>query len=39
MFEYTGCVNALREHYRWFNYSKPWSMKSLRTNYDDLEKN
>ena len=32
------CVDAVREHYKWFNYNQPWSMKPLRTNYSHLER-
>jgi len=39
MFESEECVDAIREHYKWFNYNQQWSMKHLRTNYDYLEKN
>ena len=38
MFKSKECVDAIREHYKWFNYNQQWSMKPLRTNYSHLEK-
>ena len=31
------CVDAVREHYKWFNYNQQWSMKPIRTDYSHLE--
>jgi len=30
-------VEALADHYKWFNFNQQWSMKPLRTNYDHLK--
>lgn len=30
-------VEAISDHYKWFNYNQQWSMKPPRTNYDHLE--
>ncbi|MBN2016599.1 MAG: sulfotransferase [Candidatus Cloacimonetes bacterium] len=31
------CVDAVREHYKWFNANQTYSMKPIRTNYDHLD--
>jgi hypothetical protein len=37
MFKQLECVDAVREHYKWFNYNQPYSMKPLRADYRHLE--
>jgi len=31
------CIDAVREHYKWFNAHQMYSMKPIRTNYDHLD--
>ena len=38
LFKSKDCVDAVRNHYKWFNYNQQWSMKPLRQNYSYLEK-